>query len=145
MSLDMQFPFMETVRRQLAPHLYLLSLIALTLPGCSLGLGSLWSSTPAAETSPEPPSAPAAPQNDSWFPNFSLSKTEPSTNPQYVTEEDLLKVVTEFQRVSGKDSYRFSIPKDVTGANVYKATLIRLQDYEAKHPGAYPELIAFTR
>jgi hypothetical protein len=73
-----------------------------------------------------------------------LSKTEPSTNPEYVTEEDLLKIVTEFQRVSGKDSYRFPIPKDVTGANVYKATLTRLQDYEAKHPGAYPELIAFT-
>lgn len=145
MSLDMQFPFMETVRRQLAPHFYLLSFIALTLPGCSFGIGGWWSGTPAAETPPAPPSVPAATQNDSWFPSFSLSKTEPSANPQYVTEEDLLKVVTEFQRVSGKDSYRFSIPKDVTGANVYKATLTRLQDYQAKHPGAYPELIAFTR
>ncbi len=143
MSLDMQFPFMETVRRQLAPHFYLLSFIALTLPGCSF-LG-VWPFTPEAETAPAPPSAPPAPQNDSWLPFFSSSQPEPTTNPQYVTEEDLLKVVTEFQRVSGKDSYRFSIPKDVTGANVYKATLIRLQDYEAKHPGAYPELIAFTR
>src|SRR5262245_8763799 len=102
MSLDMQFPFMETVRRQLAPHFYLLSFIAFMLPGRSF-LGGLWPFTPAAETSSAPPSAPPAPQNDSWFSSFSSSKTEPSIDPQYVTEEDLLKVVTEFQRVSGKD------------------------------------------
>ncbi|MGH7962312.1 MAG: hypothetical protein ACRERD_10905 [Candidatus Binatia bacterium] len=53
--------------------------------------------------------------------------------------------MSEVQRVAGKDTYRFPISKDVTGANVYKATLTRLQDYEAKHPGAYPEIIAFTR
>jgi hypothetical protein len=70
---------------------------------------------------------------------------EDESNPQYVTEEDLLKVVGEFQRVAAKDTYRFPIPKDVTGANVNKATLRRLQDYEAKHPGAYPEILAFTR
>ncbi len=73
-----------------------------------------------------------------------LSGETPS-NPQYVTEEDLLKVVNEFQRAATKDTYRFPIPKDVTGANVYKATLTRLHDYEAKHPGAYREIIAFTR
>jgi hypothetical protein len=57
----------------------------------------------------------------------------------------LLKVVGEFQRVAATDTYRFPVPKDVTGANVNKATLRRLQDYEAKHPGAYPEILAFTR
>lgn len=74
-----------------------------------------------------------------------LSDKVTPSNPQYVTEEDLLKVVNEFQRATAKDTYRFPIPKDVTGANVYKATLTRLQDYEAKHPGAYREIIAFTR
>lgn len=99
---------------------------------------------------PAPPS-PTAPVRSrssglrSWLPGFGNGKNEPEPNPQYVTEEDLLKVVTEFQRVADKDTYRFPIPKDITGANVYKATLIRLQDYEAKHPGAYPELVAFTR
>jgi len=73
------------------------------------------------------------------------TKGEAESNPQYVTEEDLLKVVNEFQRAAAKDTYRFPIPKDVTGANVYKATLTRLQDYEAKHPGAYGEILAFTR
>jgi hypothetical protein len=79
------------------------------------------------------------------IPGFGDGKGETESNPQYVTEEDLLKVVTEFQRAAGRDTYRFPIVKDVTGANVYKATLTRLQDYEAKHPGAYPELLAFTR
>ena len=68
-----------------------------------------------------------------------------NSNPQYETEEDLLKVTAEFQRVAAKDTYRFYLPQDVTGANAYKATLKRLQDYQAKHPGAYPVLVAFTR
>ena len=79
------------------------------------------------------------------IPGLTDGKDESENNPQYVTEADLLKVVTEFQRLAGKDTYRFLIPKDVTGANVYKATLTRLQDYEGKHPGAYPEILAFTR
>ena len=75
-----------------------------------------------------------------------LSKNDAAnTNPQYETEEDLLKIVAEFQRVETTDTYRFPLPQDVTGANAYKATLKRLEDYEAKHPGAYPILIAYTK
>lgn len=117
------------------------------------------STSPAVTPSASPPvlSSPQAalPQSESgssrlrdWIPGLRSSPTTKSAednNPQYVTEEDLLKVVGEFQRVAAKDTYRFPIPKDVTGANVNKATLRRLQDYEAKHPGAYPEILAFTR
>jgi len=94
-----------------------------------------------------PASAPSqddAPLITTLIPNLT-GKSDTNSNPQYVTEEDLLKIVNEFQRAATKDTYRFPIPKDVTGANVYKATLIRLQDYEAKHPGAYSEILAFTR
>jgi len=113
-------------------------------PGCSL-----WSrSSPTTARS----SAPAAiiHKNDNLtvtnlIPGLTSTTETPESNPQYVTEEDLLKVVNEFQRLAAKDSYRFPLPKDVTGANVYKATLTRLQDYEAKHPGAYGEILAFTR
>ena len=104
-----------------------------------------------AKATPPAPSPPAAPARDgssgprNWIPGLSDGKDESADNPQYVTEADLLKVVTEFQRLAGKDTYRFPIPKDVTGANVYKATLTRLQDYEGKHPGAYLEILAFTR
>jgi hypothetical protein len=131
------------MQQQVVRHAYLVSLLALTLSGCSLG--GWFSPSPSVEPPPAPISTPAAKASDSWLPSFSLSKAEPPDNPQYVTEEDLLKIVAEFQRASGKDTYRFAIAKDVTGANIDKATLRRLQDYEAKHPGAYPELIAFTR
>ncbi|NOT53530.1 MAG: hypothetical protein HOP18_02890, partial [Deltaproteobacteria bacterium] len=108
----------------------------------------------APAPAPPPPAPVAALPKDSqpsrlldWIPGLgsSTKKSEEDSNPQYVTEEDLLKVVGEFQRVAAKDTYRFPIPKDVTGANVNKATLRRLQDYEAKHPGAYPDILAFTR
>ena len=93
-------------------------------------------------TSPSPSNPPLIAQA---IPGLGDKNGVAQGNPQYVTEEDLLKVVNEFQRVAAKDSYRFPLPKDVTGANVYKATLIRLQDYEAEHPGAYSEILAFTR
>jgi hypothetical protein len=135
----MQFSFAGRMRRRAARYFLFVSCLAFLLSGCSAGG---WFSR-----GPSPDSAPAvqAKEKDSWFPSFSGGSEEPESNPQYVTEEDLLKIVGEFQRAAGKDTYRFSIPKDVTGANVYKATLNRLQDYEEKHPGAYPELITFTR
>ena len=80
-----------------------------------------------------------------WVPGLSPDDSGPNGTTQYRTEQDLLKVVAEFQRVATKDTYRFPLPKDVTGANVHKATLTRINDYEIKHPGAYPAIIAFTR
>ncbi len=80
-----------------------------------------------------------------WVPGWSPDDSGPNGSAQYRTEQDLLKVVAEFQRVATKDTYRFPLPKDVTGANVHKATLTRINDYETKHPGAYPAIIAFTR
>jgi len=80
-----------------------------------------------------------------WVPGVSGSDTPTNGNAQYRTEQDLLKAVSEFQRLATKDTYRFPLPKDVTGANVHKATLRRFQDFETKHPGAYAAIIAFTR
>jgi hypothetical protein len=121
--------------------------LALTLQGCAVKRWLFGPSQPPS-VSRRPGSFPTGSSVDglaSTVPGLSDGNGDSAINPQYVTEADLLKVVNEFQRLSGKDSYRFPIPKDVTGANVYKATLTRLQDYEAKHPGAYPELLAFTR
>lgn len=144
MSLGMYFFFVGKIWRQSALSPRLLIASTLFLAGCSLGG---WFSRGDSSHDAPPPSPPTSAKTaDSWLPRFSLGKEEePLSNPQYVTEEDLLKIVSEFQRAEGKDTYRFPIQKDVTGSNVYKATLTRLQDYEAKHPGAYPELIAFTR
>src|SRR5262245_18248310 len=130
----MQLSRAGRMRRREAPGFLLIVSLALVLPGCSTGR--------RFEKTPAPPASTSV---DNLIPGLSREQEETDSNPQYVTEEDLLKIVTEFQRVAGKDSYRFPVPKDVTGANVDKATLTRLQDYETKHPGAYPELIAFTR
>ena len=94
------------------------------------------------------PPSPAASSPASEIRDFipGLSKNaDADRNPQYETEEDLLKITTEFQRAEANDTYRFPLPQDVTGTNAYKATLKRLDDYQAKHPGAYPVLVAFTR
>lgn len=44
-----------------------------------------------------------------------------------------------------EDTYRFPIPKDVTGVNIMKATLVRLEDYEKKNPGKFVDVIQFNR
>ncbi len=66
-------------------------------------------------------------------------------DPRYAPSESLLDIVTDFHRFSREDLYRFSVPKDIAGINVYKATLIRLEDYEQKHPDRYPDIIWYTR
>jgi tetratricopeptide (TPR) repeat protein len=60
-------------------------------------------------------------------------------------EENLLDILKDFQRLSHEDLYRFPIPKDVTGMNIMKATLIRLQDYEKKFPNRYSDVINFSK
>lgn len=93
---------------------------------------------------PNPPAFSPASEIREFIPGLSKN-VDAERNPQYETEDDLLKITTEFQRVEANDTYRFPLPQDVTGANAYKATLKRLDDYQAKHPGAYPVLVAFTR
>ncbi len=153
-------------KQRASVSLLLVAFFALALQGCAVKrwlFGPRTTPTTASQPLEESPSSgqtASATVNESFpaqssrtesagsrglIPGLNDDKGDGEVNPQYVTEADLLKVVTEFQRLAGKDTYRFSIPKDVTGANVYKATLTRLQDYEAKHPGAYPELLAFTR
>lgn len=66
-------------------------------------------------------------------------------DPQYVQPANLLEIIKEFQRVARADIYRFDIPKDVAGTNILKATLVRLDDFETKHPGKYRDIVDFTR
>ncbi|MEK6562705.1 MAG: hypothetical protein AABZ59_05950, partial [Candidatus Binatota bacterium] len=40
---------------------------------------------------------------------------------------------------------RFPIPKDVTGINIMKATVVRLEDYEKKNPGQFSDIIHFSK
>ncbi len=65
--------------------------------------------------------------------------------PQYVPASGLLDIVKDFERLAREDVYRFPIPKDVTGINIMKATLVRLEDYEKKNPGQFSDFINFNK
>jgi tetratricopeptide (TPR) repeat protein len=64
---------------------------------------------------------------------------------RYLPAGDLLDIVKDFQRLAREDTYRFSIPKDVTGANIMKATLVRLDDYEKKNPGKFTDILQYNK
>jgi hypothetical protein len=64
---------------------------------------------------------------------------------RYLPAGDLLDIVRDFQRLAKEDTYRFAIPKDVTGINIMKATLTRLQDYETKNRGQFTDIVQFNR
>lgn len=78
---------------------------------------------------------------------FSGGGCSRTVNPEirYVPAGDLLDIVKEFQRLAREDTYRFTIPKDVTGVNIMKATLVRLDDYEKKNPGKFTDIIQFNK
>lgn len=98
---------------------------------------------------PLPSLSPSASESESgwlaWVPGLSDEPAAANGNGRYEIEHDLLSVVGPFQRLANKDTYRYPLPKDATGASVHKATLVRLRDYETQRPGAYPAIVAFTR
>jgi tetratricopeptide (TPR) repeat protein len=78
---------------------------------------------------------------------FTAGCSSRATTPEtrYVPAGDLLDIVKDFQRLAKEDTYRFPIPKDVTGINIMKATLVRLEDYEKKNPGKYVDIVQFNK
>jgi tetratricopeptide (TPR) repeat protein len=72
------------------------------------------------------------------------SRTSP-IETRYVPAGDLLDIVKDFHRLAKEDTYRFPIPKDVTGVNIMKATLVRLEDYEKKNRGKFTDIVQFNK
>jgi len=72
-----------------------------------------------------------------------LRSAAPET--RYAPAGDLLDIVKDFQRLAKEDAYRFPIPKDVTGINIMKATLVRLDDYERKNPTQFNDIVQFNK
>ncbi len=64
---------------------------------------------------------------------------------RYLPAGNLLDIVKDFQRLAKEDTYRFPIPKDITGVNIMKATLVRLDDYEKKNPGQFTDIVAYNK
>jgi tetratricopeptide (TPR) repeat protein len=78
---------------------------------------------------------------------FTAGCSSRATTPEtrYIPAGDLLDIVKDFQRLAKEDTYRFPIPKDVTGINIMKATLVRLEYYEKKNPGKYVDIVQFNK
>jgi hypothetical protein len=79
------------------------------------------------------------------FLSVSCSTRAPAPEARYLPAGDLLDIVKDFQRLAKEDTYRFPIPKDITGVNIMKATLVRLEDYEKKNPGKFTDIVQFNK
>jgi hypothetical protein len=76
---------------------------------------------------------------------FGCSSRVTPPEARYAAAGDLLDIVKDFQRLAKEDTYRFPIPKDVTGVNIMKATLVRLNDYETKNRGQYGDIVTYNK
>ncbi len=77
--------------------------------------------------------------------NAGCSSKNIPQEPQYEAAGNLLETIKDFQRFAREDLYRYSIPKDITGANIMKATLVRLDDYEEVYPNRFSDLVNFSK
>jgi len=73
------------------------------------------------------------------------SSKKVAQEPQYEAAANLLENIKDFQRLAREDLYRYSIPKDITGTNIMKATLVRLDDYEEVYPNRFSDLVNFSK
>lgn len=74
----------------------------------------------------------------------------PAPDPQYRPTESVLEVVAVLRRHIPDDTYRFLPALDFTGRNVYRSSLIRLENLEQVHAdalrsGYMDEVIAFAK
>jgi tetratricopeptide (TPR) repeat protein len=67
------------------------------------------------------------------------------TDPAFEPHENLLSVVAEVQRFANLDLYRFRAPLDPSGINLFRASLVRLANYEQLFPGRSTDAIAYVR
>ncbi|NNL87273.1 MAG: hypothetical protein HKP27_16550 [Myxococcales bacterium] len=76
--------------------------------------------------------------------------SSPEADPRYRPAENVLEIVAVLRRHIADDTYRFAPARDFTGRNVYRATLLRLENLEAAHgdalqAGHFADVIAFSK
>ena len=64
---------------------------------------------------------------------------------RYKPSESILEILADFHRHLNDDTYRFATFKDITGQNIYKATLLRLNNFERLHPNKFGPILAYSR
>ncbi len=80
----------------------------------------------------------------------SACASTPEIDPRYRPSESVLEVVAVLRRHVPDDTYRFPPARDFTGRNVYRATLLRLENLERVHAdalraGTLDDVIAFAK
>ena len=60
----------------------------------------------------------------------------PDTDPRYRPPENVLEVIAVLRRHVTDDTYRFEPARDFSGRNVYRSSLIRLENIERVHEGS---------
>jgi hypothetical protein len=74
----------------------------------------------------------------------------PTSDERYRPPESILEVVAVLQRHVSDDTYRFFPARDFTGRNVYRASLLRLENLEVAHAealraGHFDEVLFFSK
>lgn len=77
-------------------------------------------------------------------------RSTPDPDPRYRPAESLLEVVAVLRRHVNDDTYHFQPARDFTGRNIYRASLLRLENLEEVHAqalrsGYMDDVIAFAR
>ncbi len=70
------------------------------------------------------------------------ARTRPSPFAPY---DNLLAIAADYQIARATDIYHFDFPRDLTGQNVARATLVRLANYESLNPGRFAPEIEFLK
>ncbi len=81
---------------------------------------------------------------------LALACAGPAPDPRFDPSESVLEVVAVLRRHVPDDTYRFEPAVDVTGRNVYRASLVRLENLERVHAdalrsGYLDDVIAFAK
>jgi hypothetical protein len=74
----------------------------------------------------------------------------PPPDPRFRPSENVLEIVAVLRRHIPDDTYRFEPARDVSGRNVYRGSLLRLENLEKVHEGAlraghYDDVVAFAK
>jgi hypothetical protein len=77
-------------------------------------------------------------------------RSTPEPDPRYRPSENLLEVVAVLRRHVTDDTYHFQPARDFTGRNIYRASLLRLENLQKVHAealrsGYMDDVIAFAR
>lgn len=73
------------------------------------------------------------------------SKAPLHADARYEPYENLLEIVSDLQRHANDNAYRFPAPRDPSGQNLYKASLIRLLNFEKIYPRRMPDVVNFSK